>query len=92
LEKREQLEAIAQELLEKEIIFKADLERLIGLRPFEDKHHEPVIKSPDTEEKTDAVKEETEKEENTEELKEENHLSNNGQDTEVTEKKEEIKS
>jgi cell division protease FtsH len=34
-EKREKLEIIAQELLEKEIIFQSDLERLIGKRPFE---------------------------------------------------------
>jgi AFG3 family protein len=35
LDKREQLEIIAQQLLEKEILFQADLERLIGKRPFE---------------------------------------------------------
>ncbi|WP_109832010.1 ATP-dependent zinc metalloprotease FtsH [Reichenbachiella versicolor] len=34
-DKREQLEKIAQELLEKEIIFQSDLEELIGKRPFE---------------------------------------------------------
>ena len=32
---REHLEVIAQELLEKEILFQSDLERLIGKRPFE---------------------------------------------------------
>jgi cell division protease FtsH len=31
---REHLEIIAKELLEKEILFQADLERLIGKRPF----------------------------------------------------------
>jgi len=36
VEKREQLEAIAQELLQKEVIFKDDLVRLIGERPFQD--------------------------------------------------------
>lgn len=35
-EKKEQVEAIAQELLSKEIIFKTDIERLIGARPFEE--------------------------------------------------------
>ncbi len=35
LDKRDQLEVIAQELLEKEIIFQTDLERLIGKRPFD---------------------------------------------------------
>ena len=37
-EKREQLETIAQELLSKEVLFQADLERLIGKRPYEVKH------------------------------------------------------
>jgi cell division protease FtsH len=32
---REYLDVIAKELLEKEILFQADLERLIGKRPFE---------------------------------------------------------
>ena len=35
LKRREELEMVAQELLEKEIIFQSDLERLIGKRPFE---------------------------------------------------------
>ncbi len=34
-EKRNELEIVAQELLEKEIIFQTDLERLIGKRPFD---------------------------------------------------------
>jgi AFG3 family protein len=34
-EKREELDKIARELLEKEILFQGDLERLIGKRPFE---------------------------------------------------------
>ncbi len=32
--KKAELETLAQELLEKEIIFQSDLERLIGKRPF----------------------------------------------------------
>ncbi|PLK45040.1 ATP-dependent zinc metalloprotease FtsH [Emticicia sp. TH156] len=35
IEKREQLEVIAQELLKKEIIYQSDLVELIGKRPFE---------------------------------------------------------
>jgi len=35
LSKREQLEVVAKELLDKEIIFQNDLERLIGKRPFD---------------------------------------------------------
>ncbi len=34
LEHRNHLEVIAKELLEKEILFQSDLERLIGKRPF----------------------------------------------------------
>ena len=34
VEKRNELEVLAQELLEKEVIFKEDVERLIGERPF----------------------------------------------------------
>ncbi len=37
LEKRTELEAVAQELLAREIIFKDDLERLVGKRPYDDK-------------------------------------------------------
>jgi cell division protease FtsH len=52
LGKRAELESVAQELLKKEIIFKDDLERLVGKRPYEDKHHEeddskPHIAGPD---------------------------------------------
>ena len=35
LKHQNHLEVIAKELLEKEILFQADLERLIGKRPFE---------------------------------------------------------
>jgi len=34
-EKRDALEVLAKELLEKEILFQADLEKLIGKRPYE---------------------------------------------------------
>ena len=36
-EKKEAVKIIAEELLEKEVLFKDDLERLIGKRPFEEK-------------------------------------------------------
>lgn len=42
-EKREQLEIIAQALLKKEILFKSDLEELIGNRPSEIEDAEEVI-------------------------------------------------
>jgi len=36
-EKKDELKVVAEELLQKEILFKADLERLIGKRPFDQK-------------------------------------------------------
>lgn len=39
IERRDDLEKLAQELLEKEVLFKDDLERLIGPRPFGDDEH-----------------------------------------------------
>lgn len=38
-EKQAQLEKVAEALLEKEILFKQDLDNLIGERPFDDHHH-----------------------------------------------------
>jgi cell division protease FtsH len=47
--KREILEAIAQELLSKEVIFKQDLERLAGPRPFDVQNAEiPAIPTPES--------------------------------------------
>ncbi len=40
LEKKDLLEILAQELLKKEIIFQADLEVLLGKRPFEYRNQE----------------------------------------------------
>lgn len=54
-EKRDQLEIIAKELLEKEIIFKADMERLIGHRPYDEKH--PDLTHKPTETITEEIKE-----------------------------------
>ena len=47
-EKRVELEKIAKELLEKEVIFTADLNRLIGERPFQDKKNEEQEKPKST--------------------------------------------
>ncbi len=53
-DKRSQLESVAQELLQKEIIFKTDMERLIGNRPFEEhKMHEDLTEVEVVEEATD---------------------------------------
>ena len=43
LAKKEELEAVAKALLQREIIFQQDLEQLIGLRPYP-KHETPVSK------------------------------------------------
>lgn len=51
VERRADLEKLAQELLEKEVLFKDDLERLIGPRPFGDDGHAVDLK------KVDAKKE-----------------------------------
>ena len=49
LAKKEQVESVAKELLTKEILFKSDLERLIGPRPYEIKEHEVSIIAPESE-------------------------------------------
>jgi cell division protease FtsH len=53
-EKKEQVEIIAKRLLEKEILFRSDLEELIGKRPFEEKSLLDI--------ETTSVKEEIEEE------------------------------
>jgi len=44
-DKREQLDRLGQELLEKEILFQQDLERLIGKRPYDPKHTHEALHS-----------------------------------------------
>ncbi|MFZ4057388.1 MAG: AAA family ATPase, partial [Ferruginibacter sp.] len=39
-EKKDDVEKLAKELLKKEVLFKSDVEALIGKRPFEEKKHE----------------------------------------------------
>jgi AFG3 family protein len=43
IERRQELELIAQHLLDKEVLLKSDLEKLIGKRPYEDKPFIPVL-------------------------------------------------
>ena len=52
IEKRKQLEKIANKLLEKEILFQTDLEELIGKRPFESKESE-LVETTKKDDKTD---------------------------------------
>lgn len=42
-DKRQELELIAQELLKKEILYRTDLEQLIGMRPNDHRHEEPEV-------------------------------------------------
>ncbi|MGI9541794.1 MAG: ATP-dependent zinc metalloprotease FtsH [Cyclobacteriaceae bacterium] len=62
-EKREKLEIIAKELLEKEIIFQNDLERLIGKRPFEKQTTYQAFTNGQDKAKEDKKTSESEKEE-----------------------------
>ena len=61
-EKREELEILAKELLDKEILFQTDLERLIGKRPFE---HQTTYEAYTNGKKEEAEKEKEENEEST---------------------------
>ena len=60
IEKKSDVEKLAKELLVKEVLFKSDLEALIGKRPFEEKKildvasEEPVAPTTTPEEKTDS--------------------------------------
>ena len=63
LEKKNELEVLAKELLEKEILYQSDLEGLIGKRPFEkettyEKYTNSTNDSSDEEEMIDKVKQE----------------------------------
>ena len=81
LKKQDYLEVVAKELLEKEIIFQSDLERLIGKRPFERQttyqeftngtlEKQKKKKKADDKKKEDAKKAELKKEEDAEKLAE----------------------
>jgi cell division protease FtsH len=65
LAKKTELETLAKELLEKEILFQSDLERLIGKRPFE----QPTAYQAYTNGLAKEHKEETKVEETEEEIK-----------------------
>lgn len=56
-EKKEQVEKLAKELLDKEVLHKSDVEELIGKRPFEEKKLLEVEETPPA--TTDVIAEET---------------------------------
>ncbi|NIJ52007.1 ATP-dependent zinc metalloprotease FtsH [Dyadobacter arcticus] len=74
IEKREALEVLAKELLEKEILFQSDLEKLIGKRPYEkETSYQAYINRRSNEEAAiheEVVKQTLEKEKKEEELAE----------------------
>ena len=43
MEKKQQVERIAKELLIREVLFQSDLEQMIGKRPFEEKKPADVV-------------------------------------------------
>ncbi len=45
LERRDELEKLAQQLLDKEVLLKSDVEKLIGKRPYEDDPHKTGVDS-----------------------------------------------
>lgn len=80
LDKKQELETIAKELLEKEILFQSDLERLIGKRPFERKTTYEAFTNGDFNRKEEETLEEPKAEK-------EEPSSNNGQSEISTEEK-----
>lgn len=80
LDKKQELETIAKELLEKEILFQSDLERLIGKRPFDRKTTYEAFTDGDFNKEEDAVGESPKAE--TEEV-----ASSNGQSEATKEEK-----
>jgi len=84
-DKREELEVVAQELLEKEIIFQTDLERLVGKRPFEGHTtYQAYTNGQDKKKGDDKAKKEDNKPENT--------PKNNDETSDTSNKKEQEKS
>ncbi|HDR90397.1 MAG TPA: ATP-dependent metallopeptidase FtsH/Yme1/Tma family protein [Bacteroidetes bacterium] len=74
LENRKGLNELAELLLEKEVIFSEDLERIFGKRPAKDENEEPLIKK----ESSGKKPEETESSEQTGEKEEKTSSAKNG--------------
>ncbi|MAB65710.1 MAG: AAA family ATPase [Bacteroidetes bacterium] len=80
--KKKELEILAKELLEKEILYQSDLEKLIGKRPFDTKTTYEEYTAPDAEVVDDVIESDSDSEDKTEDSK---TNSNNG-----SEKSEEV--
>ncbi|MEP0006928.1 MAG: ATP-dependent zinc metalloprotease FtsH [Balneola sp.] len=81
--KKKELEILAKELLEKEMLYQSDLEKLIGKRPFDTKTTYEEYTTPDAEIVDDVIESDSESEDKTEDSK---TSSNNG--TEMDSEKE----
>ncbi|MBO6623022.1 MAG: ATP-dependent zinc metalloprotease FtsH [Balneola sp.] len=77
--KKKELEILAKELLEKEMLYQSDLEKLIGKRPFDSKTTYEEYTTPDAEVVDDVIESESDSEDKTEDS---NTSSNNGTETE----------
>ncbi|WP_082894058.1 ATP-dependent zinc metalloprotease FtsH [Balneola sp. EhC07] len=76
--KKKELEILAKELLEKEMLYQSDLEKLIGKRPFDTKTTYEEYTTPDAEVVDDVIESDSESEDKTEDSK---TSSNNGTET-----------
>ena len=76
--KKKELEILAKELLEKEMLYQSDLEKLIGKRPFDTKTTYEEYTTPDAEVVDDVIESDSDSEDKTEDSK---TSSNNGTET-----------
>ncbi|XWN35949.1 MAG: ATP-dependent zinc metalloprotease FtsH [Balneola sp.] len=86
--KKKELEILAKELLDKEILYQSDLEKLIGERPFDTKTTYEEYTTPDAEVVDDEIESDSDSEEKTEESK---TSSNNGTETDSKKESQEPK-
>ncbi len=86
--KKKELEILAKELLDKEILYQSDLEKLIGERPFDTKTTYEEYTTPDAEVVDDEIESDSDPEEKTEESK---AGSNNGTETDSKKESQEPK-
>lgn len=84
--KKKELEILAKELLEKEMLYQSDLEKLIGKRPFDTKTTYEEYTTPDAEVVDDVI--ESDSEDKTEDSK---TSSNNGTETDSKKENQEEK-
>ncbi|MBO6525033.1 MAG: ATP-dependent zinc metalloprotease FtsH [Balneolaceae bacterium] len=75
-EKKSELETLAKELLEKEILFQSDLEKLIGKRPFDKQTTYEAFTNGEKKKKKETTEEVEKEEEVTEEVKQDETVDN----------------